>query len=147
MYIRRSNDWFGSKTLFFYIRETVVCISVHPDALSQPQNLSWYHTAILPSICRFFYARLRIHLIRLRDKCRTGQGGLKENEWNDMLRICLRQTLRKRNTVEEIGLCGQREVSENRVFADNMPSACVRADSDTLKQSLVYRHIVCLASV
>ena len=64
-----------------------------------------------------------------------------------MLRICLRQTLRKRNTVEEIGLCGQREVSENRVFADNMPSACVRADSDTLKQSLVYRHIVCLASV
>ena len=34
-----------------------------------------------------------------------------------MLRICLRQTLRKRNTVEEIGLCGQREVSENRVFA------------------------------
>lgn len=64
-----------------------------------------------------------------------------------MLRICLRQTLRKRNTVEEIGLCGQREVSENRVFADNMPSAYVRADSDTLKQSLVYRHIVCLASV
>lgn len=64
-----------------------------------------------------------------------------------MLRICLRQTLRKRNTVEEIGLYGQREVSENRVFADNMPSACVRAGSDTLKQSLVYRHIVCLASV
>lgn len=57
------------------------------------------------------------------------------------------QTSFKRNTVERIGLCGQREVSENRVFADNMPSACVRADSDTLKQSLVYRHIVCLASV
>lgn len=64
-----------------------------------------------------------------------------------MLRICLWQTLNKRNTVERNGLCGQREVSENRVFADSMPSACVRADFDTLKQSLVYRHIVCLASV
>lgn len=88
-----------------------------------------------------------MRLIRLRGKCVTGCGGSKEDGWNNMFRRCLGQTSLKRNTVERKWLYGQCEVAENRVFADNMPSACVRADFDTLKQSLAYRHIVCLAYV